>query len=324
MEYRRLGHSGLMVAELCFGCMTFGWGTEDENEARTMVDRYLEAGGNFLDTADVYTDGISEEMTGRIIKGRRHEIVVATKVYFPMGQGPNDRGASRRHIIQACEASLRRLDTDFIDVYYIHAWHANTPIEETMSALSDLVHQGKVRYLAASNFAARQIVKSLWVSDANGFERFIALQPEYSLVERTIEYEVLPACIEEELGVLPWSPLAGGFLTGKYQRGEEPRAGHRLASMQAHWRKYNRDRNWETLAVVETVARESGKTPAQVALRWLLQQPGVTSPVLGARTMEQLLDNLGAIGWTLTPDQLQRLDDVSALEERYLYRRRSA
>lgn len=324
MDYRRLGHSGLMVSELCLGCMTFGWGTEDESEARAMVDHYLDAGGNFLDTADVYANGVSEEMTGRMIKGRRDEVIVATKVYFPMGQGPNDRGASRRHIMQACEASLRRLGTDFIDVYYIHAWHAGTPIEETMSALSDLVHQGKVRYISASNFAARQIMKSLWVSQMHGFERFVALQPEYSLVERTIEYEILPACAEEGLAVLPWSPLAGGFLTGKYQRGEEPPAGNRLASMQAHWTKYNKDRNWETLAVVETIAQETGKTAAQVALRWLLQQPDVTSPVLGVRTEEQLEDNLGALGWSLSADQLQRLDDVSALEERYLYRRRSA
>ena len=323
MEYRRLGETGLMVSELCLGCMTFGR-EADEATSRAMVDRFVEAGGNFLDTADVYGEGASEEITGRAIKDRRDDLVLATKVRFPMGQGPNSVGVSRKHIMQGCEASLRRLGADYIDLYQVHCWDAATPLAETLAALNDLVRAGKVRYIGISNFTAWQIMKSLHISEAKGLERFVSLQPQYSLVERNIEVEVLPACREAGLGVIPWSPLGGGFLSGKYKRGEQPPAESRIAGAQDHWEEaWGRratERNWRVLDAVGAVAEETGKSYAQVALNWLLRQPLVTAPIIGARTMEQLEDNLGAAGWGLTPAQVARLSEAGALEETYPYR----
>nr|MDP9487417.1 aldo/keto reductase [Actinomycetota bacterium] len=208
MQYRRLGETGLMVSELCLGCMTFGRETDEEG-SREIVGRFLEAGGNFIDTADVYSTGVSEEITGRAIREVRDDVVLATKVRFPMGEGPNDVGLSRKHVTRGCEESLRRLGTDYIDLYQVHCWDAAAPLEETLSALTDLVRSGKVRYIGVSNFTAWQIMKSVCVSGASGFERFVCLQPQYSLVERNVEYEILPACEEEGLGVIPWSPLGG-------------------------------------------------------------------------------------------------------------------
>jgi aryl-alcohol dehydrogenase-like predicted oxidoreductase len=221
MEYRKLGQTGLMVSELCLGTMTFG-NEADEQTSKRITDRFVEAGGNFVDTANVYSRGVSEEITGRVIRDYREDVVVATKFRFPMGEGPNDSGASRKHIISACEASLRRLDTDYIDLYQIHCWDSSTPIEETLSALDDLVRAGKVRYIGCSNFTGWQIEKSVRVSEREGLARFDCLQPQYSLVVRDIEHEVLPVSREEGLGVIPWSPLAGGFLTGKYSREDAP------------------------------------------------------------------------------------------------------
>ncbi len=320
MEYKKLGSTGLLVSELCLGCMTFG-NEADESASRQVVERFLEAGGNFIDTADVYSNGVSEEITGRAIKSVREEVVLATKVRFPMGEGPNDVGLSRKHVISGCEESLRRLGTDYIDLYQVHCWDEATPLDETLGALDDLVHSGKVRYIGVSNFMAWQLVKSLWVSDANGLERFTCLQPQYSLVERGIEDEVLPACASEDIGIIPWSPLGGGFLSGKYRRGEEPPEGSRIAGaqewMDEYWEKRATERNWRALDAVGAVAEETGKTYAQVALNWLLRQPGVTAPIIGARTMDQLEDNLGAAGWALDEEQARRLSEAAPPESTY-------
>ena len=323
MEYRRLGETGLMVSELCLGCMTFGR-EADEEDSKKLVARFLEAGGNFIDTADVYTRGVSEEITGRALKSVRDDVVLATKVRFPMGEGPNDVGLSRKHVNQGCEDSLRRLGTDYIDLYQVHCWDAATPLEETLDALADLVHAGKVRYIGVSNFTAWQLVKSLGLSDALGLERFVCLQPQYSLIERNIEYEILPACLEEGLGVIPWSPLGGGFLSGKYHRDQRPPEDSRIAGAQEaqeeHWDRRATERNWNVLDVVGEISESTGKSYAQISLNWLLRQPAVTAPIIGARTLEQLDDNLGAAGWELDEDQVSRLSEAGALEDTYPHR----
>src|SRR5215204_1953900 len=309
MQYARLGNTGLMVSELCLGCMTFGQ-EADEETSRAIAARFLEAGGNFVDTADVYSNGVSEEITGRALEGVRDDVVLATKVRFPMGEGPNDVGLSRKHIMQGCEDSLRRLGTDYIDLYQVHCWDVATPLEETLSALSDLVRSGKVRYIGVSNFTGWQLMRSLDTSEAHGFERFVCLQPQYSLVERNIEREVLPACREEGLGVIPWSPLGGGFLLGKYRRGEEPPEDSCIAGasdgMEEAWTRRAVGRNWRTLDVIDEISSETGKSYAQIALNWLLRQEGVTAPIIGARRMEQLEDNLGSAGWELSEEQVAR------------------
>jgi len=323
MEYRSLGDTGLMVSELCLGCMTFGR-EADEGDSRKIVDRFLDAGGNFLDTADVYSKGLSEEITGRAIKGVRDDVVLATKVFFPMGDGPNDIGLSRKHVMQGCEDSLRRLGTDYIDLYQVHCWDGVTPLQETLSALTDLVRSGKVRYIGVSNFTGWQLMRSVCVSEANDLERFACLQPQYSLVERNIEREVLPVCVEEGLGVIPWSPLGGGFLSGKYRRGEKAPQGSRISeaveSMEEYWDRRATERNWATLDVVGRISEEMGKSYAQISLNWLLRQQGVTAPIIGARTLEQLEDNIGASGWELTEEQLEELSEASAIEDVYPYR----
>jgi aryl-alcohol dehydrogenase-like predicted oxidoreductase len=323
MEYTRLGNTGLMVSELCLGCMTFGQ-EADEETSREIVGRFLDAGGNFLDTADVYSNGVSEEITGKALKGVRDDVVLATKVRFPMGEGPNDVGLSRKHIMQGCEDSLRRLGTDYIDLYQAHCWDAATPLEETLSALTDLVRSGKVRYIGVSNFTGWQLMRSLDVSEAGGFERFVCLQPQYSLVERNIEREILPICVEEGLGVIPWSPLGGGFLSGKYRRDEEPPEGSRISeaveSMEEYWDRRATERNWAALDVVGRISEKTGKSYAQVSLNWLLRQDGVTAPIIGARTLEQLEDNISASGWELTAEQVEELSEASALEDVYPYR----
>jgi aryl-alcohol dehydrogenase-like predicted oxidoreductase len=323
MEYRRLGDTGLMVSELCLGCMTFGR-EADEEDSRAIVGRFLEAGGNFVDTADVYSKGVSEEITGRAIKGVRDDVVLATKVRFPMGEGPNDVGLSRKHVVQGCEDSLRRLGTDYIDLYQVHCWDAATPLEETLSALTDLVRAGKVRYIGVSNFTGWQLMRSLEISQSHGFERFVCLQPQYSLAERNIEREILPVCLEEGLGVIPWSPLGGGFLSGKYRRDQEPPEGSRISeaveSMEEYWDRRATERNWRVLDVVGRISEETGKSYAQISLNWLLRHEGVTAPIIGARTLEQLEDNLGASGWELDEEQVAELSEASALEDVYPYR----
>jgi aryl-alcohol dehydrogenase-like predicted oxidoreductase len=309
-----------MVSELCLGTMTFGREL-DEDGSKEILNGFLEAGGNFIDTADVYEAGVSEEITGRAIKDMRDDLVLATKVRFPMGDGPNDVGLPRKHIISGCEASLRRLGTDYIDLYQVHAWDAATPLEETLSALSDLVRSGKVRYIGVSNFTGWQLVKALYTSELKGLEKFVTMQPQYSLVERNIEYELLPACVEEGIGVMPWGPLGGGFLSGKYRRGEEPPEDSRIAGasddLEEAWHKRAVERNWRTLDVVGEISETTGKSYAQIALNWLLRQPGVVAPIIGARRADQLEDNLGAAGWALDEGQVNRLSEASALEDIY-------
>jgi aryl-alcohol dehydrogenase-like predicted oxidoreductase len=318
MEYRKLGRTGLMVSELCLGTMTFG-NEADEQTSKSVTDRFVEAGGNFLDTANVYSRGISEEITGRVIRDYREDVVLATKFRFPMGEGPNDSGASRKHIIPACEASLRRLDTDYIDLYQIHCWDSSSPIEETLSALDDLVRAGKVRYIGCSNFTGWQIEKSVRVSEREGLARFDCVQPQYSLVVRDIEHEVLPASREEGLGVIPWSPLAGGFLTGKYSREDAPPENTRMASWVDTWKRHATPEKFDIVDRVCEIANSRGKEPAQIALSWVKDRPGVTSPILGARNVEQLDKNLGVIGWSLEERELNLLEEVSSLSYAYPY-----
>jgi aryl-alcohol dehydrogenase-like predicted oxidoreductase len=320
MEYRRLGSTGTRVSELCLGTMTFG-NEADEATSRALIDRFVDAGGNFVDTADVYNDGASEEITGRALASRRDEMVLATKVRFPTGPGPNDRGASRRHIRMGVEASLRRLGTEWIDLYQIHCWDASTPIEETVSTLDDLVHEGKIRYAGASNYTAWQLAKSLGLAALRGWEPFASLQPEYSLITRDIERELLPLCREEGLAVLPWSPLAGGVLTGKYREGEDfpkgTRGGDTEEPITFTYRLH--ERAWGTVDAVRKVAEEADKTLSQVALNWVLHRPGVTAPIIGARDMTQLEENLGAVGWQLEEEHWRALSWASAFPRGYPY-----
>jgi aryl-alcohol dehydrogenase-like predicted oxidoreductase len=321
MEHRRLGASGLKVSEFCLGCMTFGRET-DESEARRIVARFIDAGGNFFDTANVYAAGASEEITGRAIREHRKDLVLATKVRFNakifMGKpvGPNEWGLSRKHIMEEIEASLRRLQTDYIDLYQVHSWDFETPIDETLRALDDLVHQGKVRYIGTSNFTAWQMMKALWTSDRNRLARFDCLQPQYSLICREIEREILPLCRLEGVGVIPWSPLGGGFLTGKYRAGQKPPADARLSRTDM-WNRLRDDRNYAVLEAVEHVARERGRTIAQIALAWVNQQPGVSSVIIGARTLAQAEENLAAIGLKLEKAELESLDRASAPTPEY-------
>src|SRR6266478_7180527 len=321
MEYRLLVATGLKVSELCLGCMTFGRET-GETTAGKILDRFIEVGGNFLDTANVYAAGASEEILGRILGERRSSLVLATKVRFNanllMGKPvpPNEWGLSRRHIMAEVEASLRRLQTDYIDLYQVHSWDFETPIDETMRALDDLVRQGKVRYIGASNFTAWQLMKSLWISDRHDFARFDSLQPQYSLITRDIEREILPLCRYENVGVIPWSPLGGGFLTGKYRSGQRPPEDSRLAKVDM-WNRLADERNYATLEAVEHVAKERGRAISQVALAWVNQQPGVSSVIYGARTEEQNEQNIGAIGFRLEAAELAALDKASALPPEY-------
>jgi aryl-alcohol dehydrogenase-like predicted oxidoreductase len=319
MEYRKLGRTGLMVSDLCLGTMTFG-NEADEETSKQITDRFVEAGGNFVDTANVYSRGVSEEITGRAIADHaREDIVLATKFRFPMGNGPNDSGASRKHVIAACEASLKRLGTDYIDLYQIHCWDAHTPIEETLSALDDLVREGKVRYIGASNFTGWQIERSIRVSEREGLARFECLQPQYSLIVRDIEREVLPVCREEGLGVIPWSPLAGGFLSGKYSREDAPPEDTRMASWTDTWERHATPGKFDVVDRVKAIAEDRGKEPAQVALNWVKDRPGVTSPIIGARNQEQLDKNLAATGWELSEKELDSLEETSALPYAYPY-----
>jgi aryl-alcohol dehydrogenase-like predicted oxidoreductase len=322
MEHVTLGRSGLMVSRLCLGTMTFGR-EADEATSKAMVDRYLDAGGNFVDTANVYGPRTSEEITGRALAGRRDDVVLATKVRFAMGDGPNDVGLSRRHIVAACEDSLRRLDTDWIDLYQVHMWDEKTPIEETLSALSDLVRQGKVRYIGASNFAGWQLMRAELAAAQNGFERFVSLQPQYSLIERRLEHEIGPAAAALGLGLIPWGPLAQGLLTGKYDRSSGPASDTRMADAKPEhvesWERRNEERNWRIVDAVLEVAAETGRSPSQVALNWLLTRDVVAAPIVGARKLEQLEDNLGAVDWRLDDAQVARLDEVSTPEPMHPY-----
>jgi aryl-alcohol dehydrogenase-like predicted oxidoreductase len=316
MEYRRMGRSGLKVSEICLGTMTFGHGT-DETEAGRIVDMALEAGVNFFDTANGYANGQSEEILGKTLKGRRHEAIVATKVFNPMGPRPNDSGMSRFHIMNAIDDSLRRLQMDYVDIYYIHHVDTQTGLEEMLRAMDDLVHAGKVRYVACSNYEAWRLMESIWISETKNLYRFECYQPQYSLVVRDIEQEIMPVCQLKGLGVVVWSPLAGGFLTGKYKPGQRTVEGSRSEEKWAYPERYFAPNADEILAALLEVAEELGRSPAQVAVRWTLEQPAITSAIIGARTAQQAEDNLRAGGWKLPPQALERLNKVSQQPDRY-------
>lgn len=327
MKFKPLGRSGLIVSELCLGTMVFGEDSThaaEEPTAVRLIHRFIDAGGNFIDTANVYSKGRSEEIVGKAIKIHRDQVVLATKVRFPMGEGPNELGLSRYHIMRSVEDSLRRLQTDTIDLLYMHTWDPLTPLEESLRTFDDLVTAGKVRYIAVSNFKAWQMMKALSVSDRHGWVRFIAAQYQYSLVERNIEFEFIDLCLSEGLGIVPWGAIGGGFLSGKYRREERPQDG-RLAMMpddtEESWNRRNIDRNWRILDVMDDIVTTyDGLTHSQVAIAWLLAQPAVDSVLIGIRTEAQLEDNLRAADVQLSSDELARLDEVSAQEEGYPYR----
>ena len=315
MEYRFLGKTGLKVSELCMGTQTFGWGA-DEATAAAMSDRFVEAGGNFFDTSNIYNEGKSEIMLGNWLKkkGTRPQMIVATKVFFPTSSGPNDSGLSRKHIFEQIDASLHRLQLDYVDIYQVHCWDALTPLEETLWALNDLVRVGKVRYLGASNYTASQLDRAIMLSRMHGFARFDCLQPEYSLLVRSTEWELMPLCISEGIGVNCWSPLAGGWLTGKYRRNQPPPPGSRVARGD-RWDDLAEQRlneyTWKIVDTLIEIGKTYGKSPAQVALKWLMQQPGVTTPIFGARTIEQLDENIGSVGWKLASEEISQLNAAS-------------
>jgi aryl-alcohol dehydrogenase-like predicted oxidoreductase len=289
------------------------------DEARQQVDQCLDAGINLIDTADVYSEGLSEEIVGEVLRGRRDEVLIATKVRMPMGPGPNDAGLSRHHIISGCEASLRRLDTDHIDLYQVHEWDGLTPLEETLEALDLLVQSGKVRYVGASNYAGWQLLKALGAADRSGLPRFVSQQIYYSLQARDAEYELIPAAVDQGLGVLVWSPLAGGLLSGKYRRGVQPAEGSRQLTDWNEPPVYDQEALYDTVEVLVAIGAEHGVSAAQVALAYLLGRPAVTTLVIGARTSDQLADNLAAADLVLTDEQRKRLDEVSAPRLLYPY-----
>ena len=319
MEYRRLGRTGLKVSELCMGTMQFGW-TADEPLSHLILSASFERGINFIDTADIYTrwvegnpGGISEQIIGRWMKAAaipREQLVIATKVRGSMGDGPNDSGLSRVHIMQAVEASLRRLQTDYIDLYQTHAPDDQTPIDETLRAMDDLVRQGKVRYVGCSNYNAWKLMQSLWTSSELGIVRFDSLQPHYNIVHRAeFERELSDVCSNYGIGVIPYSPLAGGFLTGKYRREDDVPDSDRAAGVQ---RRYFNERSWRILDAVEDIAKKRGASISQLAIAWQLSNPVITSPIVGPRNMEQLEDNLGAVGLRLDADEMELLNEASA------------
>jgi len=322
MKYRALGNTGLFVSELCFGAMTFGgrgfWtvvGKVGEEDADRLVFRALDEGVNFFDTADVYSEGESERLLGRALGTQRKHIVLATKVRGRAGLGPNDVGLSRGHIMASIDASLKRLDTDYIDLYQIHGFDPLTPFEETLRALDDIVRAGKVRYIGCSNLAAWQLMKALGASERHNWSRFISLQAYYTIAGRDLERELVPLLLDQELGLMVWSPLAGGLLSGKFTRDGTSPEGTRRATFD--FPPVNKDRAFAIVDVMREVATEGGITVPQVALAWLLSKPYVTSVIMGAKNLEQLDDNLGATGIALDTGALKRLDEVSALAPEY-------
>ena len=331
MKYRTLGASGARVSEICLGTMTFGEADEksfmhkvgaSEEESQRMMNHALEAGVNFWDTANVYgQDGLSERVIGNWFKqsGRRLDVVLATKCRFGMGAGANDRGASRVHIKRAVEDSLKRLGTDYIDLFQIHMQDIKTPEEEVVRALDELTQAGKIHYSGASNYAAYRLIEHLWAADRAGLNRFVTLQAQYNLIERGLEFEHVPACKRWGLGLLPWSPLAGGFLTGKYTREKAPPAGTRFEKMKERFESRGTERNWAILDALMAVAKELGGTPNQVSLAWLLRKPAVTSVIVGARSVEQLEDSLKAVDLVVPDEAMERLDKVSASQLFYPY-----
>jgi aryl-alcohol dehydrogenase-like predicted oxidoreductase len=327
MEYRQLGRSGLTVPALSFGTGTFGggteffkaWGASDVAEATRLVDICLDAGVNLFDTADIYSDGLSETILGKAIAGRRDKVLISTKATFRMGPGPNDLGSSRHHLIQACEASLRRLGTDYIDIYHLHGFDALTPVEEVLSTLNNLVTSGKVRYIACSNFSGWHLMKSLDVSDRYGWARYVAHQVYYSLISREYEWELMPLGQDQGVGALIWSPLGWGRLTGKLRRGKALPEGSRLHKTSEQGPPIEDEHLYRTVDALDEVAKECGKSVPQVALNWLLQRPTVASVIIGARNEEQLRQNLAAAGWNLSAAQIGKLDAATETPRTYPY-----
>lgn len=327
MEYRSLGHSGLQVPVLSFGTATFGgtneffakWGQTDVKEASRLIDICLEAGVNFFDTADVYSSGTAETILGKALQGKRDKVLISTKATFAMGDGPNDTGSSRYHLIRACEASLKRLNTDHIDVYFMHGFDARTPVEETLSALDNLIQSGKVRYIGCSNFSGWHTMKSLATSEKYGLARYVVYQGYYSLVGRDYEWELMPLAIDQKLGLMVWSPLGWGRLTGKIKRGQPLPEGRVKSEGGALGPQINDEYLYNVVDALEIIAEETGKSVPQVALNWLLSRPTVSNIVVGARNETQLKQNLGAIGWHLTKEQIKKLDDASRYHPVYPY-----
>ena len=326
MNYRFLGTTGIKVSELCFGNMTFGGkggfkpiGELGQTEADVLVRMCLDAGINFFDTADIYSEGVAEEMLGKSLGNRRKDIILATKVRARMSAGQNDVGLSRHHIIEGCNASLKRLETDYIDLYQVHSYDPKTPLEETLRALDDVVRQGKVRYIGCSNFAAWQLMKALAISEKQNLERFVTLQPYYSLLARELELELVPLCLDQGLGIIPWSPLAGGFLSGKYRRGNPFPSNTRFTNSQHRFLQFDDEHAYTIIDELEKIAQAHNASIAQAALNYLLRKAGVSSVIIGARTPEQLTDNLKTTDWMMTGDEVARLDKLSEPPKLYPY-----
>ena len=327
MEFRQLGYSGLKVPVLSFGTGTFGgggeffkaWGQSDVAEATRLVDVCLEAGLNMFDSADVYSQGMAEEILGQAVKGRRDQVLISTKATFRMGPGPNDLGSSRHHLVRTCEAALRRLGTDYLDLYQMHGFDAVTPVEETLNALDDLVRAGKVRYVGCSNFSGWHLMKSLAFSERHNLARYVAHQAYYSLIGRDYEWELMPLALDQRVGAVVWSPLGWGRLTGKIRRGQPLPATSRLHVTADAGPPVSDEHVYRVVDALDEVAEETGKTLPQIAINWLLQRPSVANVIVGARNEEQLRQNLGAVGWNLTPEQVAKLDAASATTKTYPY-----
>jgi aryl-alcohol dehydrogenase-like predicted oxidoreductase len=327
MEYRQLGGSGLKVPALSFGTSTFGgvgelfkaWGSTEVGEARRMIDICLDAGVNLFDTADVYSAGRSEEILGKAIEGKRNQLLISTKATFPMGSGANELGSSRYHLRRSIEGSLRRLGTDYVDIYHLHGFDAFTPVEEVLDTLGALVREGKVRYIACSNFSGWHLMKSLAISDRYGWQRYVAHQVCYSLVARDYEWELMPLALDQKVGALIWSPLGWGRLTGKLRRGQAKPEVSRLPATADAGPPVTEELLYTVVDALDEVAKETGKTASQIALNWLLQRPTVSSVILGARNEEQLRQNLTAADWNLLPEQVEKLDRASQRTQAYPY-----
>ncbi|MBX3020730.1 MAG: aldo/keto reductase [Bdellovibrionales bacterium] len=327
MEYRKFGHAGLKVPVLSYGTATFGgtndffkpWGDTDVKEATRLIDVCVDHGVNFFDTADTYSGGTSEEVLGQALRGKRDRVLISTKGSFPMGDGPNDKGSSRYHLIEAAEASLKRLGTDHIDVYFMHGFDALTPVEETLRALDDLIRSGKVRYIGCSNFSGWHLMKSLATSEKYGLNRYVVYQGYYSLIGRDYEWELMPLGLDQNVGLMVWSPLGWGRLTGKIRRGQPLPEGRLKKGGATGGPQVDDEQLFAVVDVLDSIAAETGKSVSQVALNWLLQRPTVCNLVIGARNEEQLKENLGAVGWNLTADQVARLEAVTQRPPVYPY-----
>jgi len=327
MEYRQLGASGLKVPVLSFGTATFGggnkffkaWGDTQLDEAKKLVHLCLDAGVNLFDTANVYSHGLSEEILGKTLEGLRNQVLISTKATFKMGDGPNDYGSSREHLIKSCEDSLKRLNTDHIDIYHMHGFDGNTPVEETLRTLDDLITSGKVRYIACSNFSGWHLMKSLSASEKYGWAKYVGHQAYYSLLDREFEWELMPLGIDQNVSTIVWSPLSSSRLSGKYRRGKAIPEDSRISKGGSHGPATNFERLYTIVDALDEVAEETNKSVAQVALNWLLQRPTVANLVIGARDEEQLKQNLAAVGWNLTTEQVKKLDAASEVDPIYPY-----